>query len=486
MELLITQARAQFEEILSYIQKEAQNQQLHKVEKGIFSSLLRVGLTLLSLFLEYKGIGHKGKLLIDKNGVKRFYHSVKHKAYHSIFGKINIARASYWAKGCHEVYPLDAELSLPEIGYSYALQEWGTTLGGEKPYAKAAQFLETILGTPLWGSAIETIMNKSCVNVPKFYENREKPEGKTEEEILVVTMDGKGVVMRKDQIEKKVPKTRRRKMRKIGEGPKKERNVKPAGNPMQKKMSTVIGVYTVAPHKRAPDTFLSKEVEKRPRPKNKVLQATLKSKESGTLRLKKEAIKRDPKREKPSVALVDGEHKLRKLIKKHLPWFTIIIDIYHVMEYLWKGAHIFHRVNSVEAERWMKDKLTHLLNGKVEEVIEELKEKVKSLPKRKGVLLQKVITYLTNGKEHMRYDLYIAKGYPVGSGVVEGACKTLVKDRMEQCGMRWTIDGAEAALNMRSIQINKMTDDYWQYHIAEEKQRLYGDFIEENIEKLAA
>jgi hypothetical protein len=86
----------------------------------------------------------------------------------------------------------------------------------------------------------------------------------------------------------------------------------------------------------------------------------------------------------------------------------------------------------------------------------------------------------------MRYDIYLAKGYPIGSGVVEGACKNLVKDRMEQCGMRWTITGAEAVLSMRSIQINKMTSTYWEYHIARERERQYGIFIEGEHLKLVA
>lgn len=204
------------------------------------------------------------------------------------------------------------------------------------------------------------------------------------------------------------------------------------------------------------------------------------------LKLKEEVKKRDPEKKKPGVALVDGEHKLRELIKLHLPWLVIIIDIYHVMEYLWKGAHIFHKENTPEAEQWMTDKLASLLYGKIEGVIEDLKGMQKSLSKGKQDLLQKVITYLENGKEHMRYDIYISKGYPIGSGIVEGACKNLVKDRMEQSGMRWTIAGAEAMLGMRSIQINKMTDDYWRYHIAQERRRLYRGFSEENAGELVA
>ena len=198
---------------------------------------------MLLAFLQLKGVEYKGKVHIDKMGIKRLYHSVKHKEYSSLFGRIRIPRACYWAKGCHETYPLDAELNLPETEHSYVLQEWGATLGAEEPYEKAAQFLENVLGMPLWGSVVETVMHKSCVDVAEFYEKRQGPEAGTEKEIIVATGDGKGVVMRKDQLEKKVAKKRPRKMRKKGERVKKKADEKEKrlGN---KKMSTVIGVYT--------------------------------------------------------------------------------------------------------------------------------------------------------------------------------------------------------------------------------------------------
>src|SRR5271170_7180676 len=98
MERLITQAKNQFDDILAYVQGKAQNQELNIVEKGIFHALLKLGLTLLLVFLQQKGIGHKGKVHIDKGGIKRLYHSVKHKEYLSIFGRVSIPRACYWAK----------------------------------------------------------------------------------------------------------------------------------------------------------------------------------------------------------------------------------------------------------------------------------------------------------------------------------------------------------------------------------------------------
>lgn len=104
-----------------------------------------MGLTLLALFFQAKGVGHKGRIHIDKRGVRRLYHSIKCKVYRSIFGKIDIPRACYWAKGESEIYPLDAELNLPSTENSYVLQEWAAVLGAEEAYEKAARFLETIL-----------------------------------------------------------------------------------------------------------------------------------------------------------------------------------------------------------------------------------------------------------------------------------------------------------------------------------------------------
>lgn len=477
MEQLITHAKEQFDQILSYVQCKAQSQQLHEVEKGIFSSLLKIGLTLLMVFFQAKGFGNKDKQHINKEGFRRPYHSIKSRMYRSIFGKINIRRACYWAKGKSEIYPLDAELNLPNTENSYLLQEWGAVLGAEESYEKTARFLETILGTSLWGSSIESIIKETNTNVSRFYQAQPKPEN--EEELLVATIDGKGIVMRKDQL-KQIPKMKR--IRKVGEKEKKKERLG------KKKMSTVIGVYTIAPHKRTAEELLEKKDRKKemPHPKNKVIRATMQSKDIAAQWLKVEVDKRNPEGRKSGVALVDGEHKLRELIKTYLPGMTIIIDLYHVMEHLWRGAHIFHQQNGPKAEHWAKEKLTMLLHGKIEELISELKTTLRSLSSGRKKRLQQVITYLENGKEHLRYDIYLSKGYPIGSGVVEGACRNLVKDRMEQSGMHWTLDGAEAMLGVRSIQINKMSKIYWRYHIDQEKKRLYEEIIERNTEEMVA
>ena len=91
--------------------------------------------------------------------------------------------------------------------------------------------------------------------------------------------------------------------------------------------------------------------------------------------------------------------------------------------------------------------------------------------------LESVITYLENNRDHMRYDEYIAAGYPIGSGVAEGACRHLVKDRMEQSGMRWTVTGAQAMLHLRATYLNDQWDEFIEDRVVREQTRLYGKAV---------
>jgi hypothetical protein len=94
------------------------------------------------------------------------------------------------------------------------------------------------------------------------------------------------------------------------------------------------------------------------------------------------------------------------------------------------------------------------------------------------IVLQKVITYLENHKHMMKYNEYLALGLPIATGVIEGACGSLVKDRVERSGMKWTHKGAQAVLNLRALKRNGDWDSYWDLHLQNEYQRLYGAFEE--------
>jgi hypothetical protein len=185
---------------------------------------------------------------------------------------------------------------------------------------------------------------------------------------------------------------------------------------------------------------------------------------------------RDPRRAKTLVCLMDGEPALWEVQRKWLPRAVGVLDLFHVLERLWQAAHTIHREGSREAERFVEHRLRMLLEGKVGYVIGGLKRlrDEPALPGQKRRTLSAVIGYYEHNRDHMRYDEYLAAGYPIGSGVAEGACRHVVKDRLEQTGMRWTVNGAQAMLNLRATYLNGRWNEYVNFYVETEQAALYG------------
>lgn len=487
LESAITNVRNEFEEILKYVCN-PDDRQIHSVERGIFQRLLKIGLALLMIFIKNYTSQKVSKNHCDRINTKRKFHSFKRRSYLSIFGKIEICRPYFWTESVGGVFPLDAELNLPDSEYSYLLQEWGTCLAVEQPYAKAAQFLEKFLKIPLWDSALEEILIKSGANIQIFYKGLACSA--EENQLLVATVDCKGVLMRKSELEKKETAPKYRRMMKRGERLSKSIEnveIKMGLKDGKKKMACVTAVYGVDRNVRTVETVLAKHHQKenqkspqQPRSRDKIVYGTLDGKQAAFEQLKTEISRRPCSSNAKRIALVDGEAKLTELLGIYLPGFEIIRDIVHVKEYLWDAAHIFYSEGTKEAENWVSEQFEKLLRGQVNNLIAELNvlcQKFKrSKTKRKE--MNRVITYLENGKEYMKYDHYLAEGYQIGSGVIEGTCKNLVNDRCEHSGMHWTKKGANAMLSLRSIHINNLSENYWYFQIEQEKRRLYGSIVE--------
>ena len=148
----------------------------------------------------------------------------------------------------------------------------------------------------------------------------------------------------------------------------------------------------------------------------------------------------------------------------------------HVLEKLWKAAHVFHPEGSLQADLWVIDRALRILYGEVGQVVKGIRQSITkrgvSGPKRKT--LNDVANYLYRNRTHMQYHEYLANGWPIASGPVEGACKNLIKDRMERSGMRWTENMAEAIVQLRAIYLPGDFDRYWQFHIKQDQSRLYS------------
>ncbi len=470
---IIAAVRGQFDDLLSSVSHPSSGEPLHEVERGIFQQLLRLGCSLLQIFLGALGTGNVGNDYTDKGGVIRKRKGARSLMYWSIFGQIRINRTRYWEREVGSVFPLDGMLNLPRNCYSYLLQEWGMLIGVQGAWGKVTVFLKKMLDIDLWGSSCERIATETAKDVEQFYTEKEAPEATEEGELMVVTLDGKGVPIKKQEpTEKRI-------------------RLKRGEKPGKKKMTTVTAAYTIDRYMRKVDDIVKdiddkspahEETRKadRPIPKHKIAKASFEGKETAVRDLADQVKKRDPERQKEGVALMDGEPKLRTLVAEFLPSFCIILDLYHVLEYLWKAVYVLHSEGTDAATRWVQRMLKLLLEGKVEEIILYLRGLLtySELSKAKCKVLEKVIGYLDRGKDYMRYDYYLSKGYPIGSGVVEGVCRNLVKDRMELVGMRWTIPGAESMLKLRSLSVNGISKDFWDFRTGMEKQRLYGHLPE--------
>ena len=188
-----------------------------------------------------------------------------------------------------------------------------------------------------------------------------------------------------------------------------------------------------------------------------------------------ELQQRDPHERRTVVALMDGESKLRDLQEVKIGRAIGILDIWHVTEYLWELAHCFYRAESDEAKTFVEIYLRKLLEGKLNRVIGGIRQMAtkRNLPKPKWQKVENCLTYFAARSDYMKYDEYLAAGYPIGSGVVEGACRHLVKDRMEQAGMRWRIAGAQAILSLRAIYVNGDWETFHIDRIQTEQRKLY-------------
>jgi hypothetical protein len=450
-----------------------QNLEIHDVEERIFRMLLKVGEKALSAFVEKKGTGENAY----GNTIQK--HSIKKWDYISIFGTIPIQRAYFWEQGRGSgVFPIADELNLPGKHYSYLLQNWNQLLAVDSNFDKARETLESILGNNVWTKQSEEINQNAAISVNEFYESNPEPE--QTQPILVVEADGKGVVIRKEpQDDKQVYKPRLKKGEKNG----------------KKKMATVTAVFGIEKNIRTANDIIKYEVdnskknpskpklkiavEDKVKPENKIVRATLEGKDKAFERIVNEVESRDPNHKCERVVLMDGECALETKVKEYLMpiGFVFILDLFHVMERLWTLCYFFCKEGSLASVKWVRKYLTMLLTGKVGYFIGAIRQMIKkqNFTKSKIKKIESILTYYEKRKEYMQYNEYLAKGYPIGSGVIEGACRSFVKDRMELAGMRWTELGAEAMLELRSIKVNKKWNDFWKYFINKEKQRLYAD-----------
>ena len=473
---MIHQLRADFEQLMGLVTSpEAHTATLDQMERSLFRQVLRLGLKLLQLFLVTRV---EAELHVPQPGVGRTpvpYHSQKPIDYFSIFGKLTFERAYFYTPGQPGVFPLDDALNLPERCYSDLLMESVEMLAADSAYDKGLEVMARLLGLTLPERAAETSVAEHSQLVKAFYRQKDKFPLQEEGGILVAQADGKGVPMvRRETAEGKARR---------GKGDKKTR----------KKEAIATAVYTIAPYRRSPrevvDALFKKDrpsVE-RPTPCHKQVFASLDGKPAAIQRLAAWAARRDSPHIRDRVALTDGAEPLQKQMLAKLPGFTLVLDIIHVDEHLWKaGTAIYGETDPKRAE-WVETQMLDILSSRADTVIQRLENKAQAVRKssQAGKVFRQVAHYLRRNQPYMDYATYLQRGWPIGTGVVEGVCRHLVKDRMELSGMRWTVSGATSLLALRAVNENGDWEEFHEFRRTQRHEQLYSTPLHESWLDLA-
>lgn len=405
----------------------------------------------------------------------------------TVFGTVSTSRIGYGNKGVASLHPLDAQLNIPSERYSHELRRRVAENAAKSSFDETLETIHKTTGANISKRQAEELTQRAALDFDAFYETRQcnpTDEAPTEP-IIVITADGKGVVMHEQDLREHTRKAARKRK------PHMESRLSKGEKKNAKRMATVAAVYTIDACQRTPQDLLpgNKDKihqEKKPRPKKKRVWASLeKTAEQVIESAFSEASHRDPKYEKHWVALVDGENQqlriLRRMAKKQGVDLTIIVDIIHVTEYLWKAGRAFYPKSGPELEEWVQYRLLKILEGKAGLMAGGMRRSatLKKLTDKQREPVEICATYLKNKAPYLHYDQYLDLGFPIATGVIEGACRHLVKDRMDITGAKWRMTSAEAVLRLRALRSSNDFDEYWDFHEACEYKRnhqaLYQD-----------
>lgn len=468
--------RRVFEQLLKFVERaEKEDLRIDLFEREAFAVLQKMGFEVVQEYIARCGNGNLGSTVEEDDRRLRRSQEMHERRYVSLFGEHRFDRYVYAQREGQkiELMPVDEQLGLPAGEFSYVLQDWLQRFTLKESFHEGCSSLETLLGLRISVRSSEHMNQHMAEDAEQFRMAQPPPDPETEAELIVYANDCKGVPMRRP-VEERVRRGPRR-----GKGEKAN----------QKQMACVGAAYSIAPFPRTAEdildeVFREQRAADRPRPQNKRLWAEMTYAREGEplngkthvfIQQALDLLARDPDREKTVICLMDGEKALREQQHEWLPRAIGVLDMWHVMERLWDVAYCFHAEQSAAAEEFVECRLRALLEGQVGYVIGHFRRLLsqKKLTAAQRRTIRSALTYFDNNRDYMKYDEYLAAGYPIGSGVAEGACRHVVKDRMELTGMRWTLTGAQSLLHLRAIYINGDWDDFIDHYIEVEQSRLY-------------
>ena len=418
-----------------------------------------------------------GRDVTGADGVVRTHHRQAGRELESVFGAVVVERDRVGARGTDALAPADAALNLAADRFTFGARQRVAVEAARGSFAAAAEAVGATTGANVVKRQAEALVIAASVDFDMFYKESSRWQGEAPvpaSTLLVLTVDGKGIVMRPEGLRaatrKAAAKATSKLKRRLSKGEK--------GN--RKRMATVGAVYFQEPTPRSPGDVLGELDNTTPKPRarptrKRVFASVKKTSRDVIGELFDEAAQRDPQHQHRWVVLVDGNGPqiadVEAAAVSEGVTVTLVLDLIHAIEYLWAAAWEFHQEGDPAAEEWVTKYLRMILDGRASATAGAIRRSATARKLEKRTSVDKAATYFLNKKALMRYDEYLRDGLPIATGVIEGACRYLVKDRMDITGARWGLDGAEAVLRLRSLWASGDFDAYWPYHREREFER---------------
>ncbi len=413
----------------------------------------------------------------DVDGIERSTVEAGHqRCLGSIFGGVNVERFAYRKRGHSNLSPADATLNLPKEKYSHGMRRIAATEATRGSFDDTVEAIGRVTGQKVPKRQVEELAVRAAADFDDFYKQQPTP-AVAPDDVVVISCDGKGIVMLPDALRPataRAAKAADHKLRtRLSKGEKANR----------KRMATVGAVYTVTPKPRSAADIMASHAEAAtpaPTAADKWLTASVVDDAGDVVRdVFDEAARRDPNGDRHWVALVDGNnHQIDRIAAEadqRSIAVTILCDFVHVLEYLWSAAWDFYPQGDRQAEQWVHEQANKILAGNARVVAAAIRRKAtaQQLGATDQANAERCAVYLTNKAPYLNYPSALTGGWPIATGIIEGACRHLVKDRMDITGARWGLDGAEAVLQLRALRANKDLDTYWDYHLQQEHRRVH-------------
>ena len=402
-----------------------------------------------------------------------------HRRLATVFGQVEVRRLAYRRRGQPNLYPADAALNVPAERHSHGLRRFAATEASRGSFEEAAAALERGTGQHLGKRQVEALTARAAVDVEAFYDTRAREaDAGVQSDLLVLSADGKGIVMRPDALRPATAKAAAAATNKLtcrlSKGEKRNR----------KRLAEVGAVYDLTPVARTPCDVLASKAGQTPPPAPKagakwVTASVVHDAATVIATVFDEAERRDPSHARRWVALVDGNNHQIDRIEEEAQTrgvdVAIVVDLIHALEYLWGAVWCFFAEGDPAAQAWVHDRALAVLGGNARSVAAGIRRRATTArlnkPRRKKA--DACAKYLTNKAKYLDYPTALAGGWPVASGIIEGTCRYLVADRMDITGARWSLNGAEAVLKLRAARANDDFDDYWKFHLNNERHRVH-------------